>query len=440
MADYYSLLSRAIAALPQSAPETRQAVYERARKALFHQLRSIQPPVAEADIEAEGRALDEAIARLELEAVRASTADKAKRAEPPKTTAAPSTPAAKPATAGAKPAPPPPKPAGAAKPTPASAAKSAPTGAPKPAPAQASTPEPAAAATPAEAPAQPAVPEQSSQQRPAAPLPPLPQPASNTRRMLIIAAVLLVVVAIVAVMALQLRESPEDLARLKPEPSESTEMTEGAKIVDRVGGGEEQSAPTPGVRSVPDSPAKPAVSVAQKAELWVSAPEEASKVKTYPGSVIWRLDSLAAGPGQPLTPAIRGDIDIPGAKLKLTLVFQKNLDPTLSASHTINVSFQLAPGGDIKGVKAIGPIQMRRAEAQSGEQVAGVPVPITDNNFLIGLLRGNRESRNLTLLRSPTVVDLPMQLLDGRAATISLEKGPGGERVFIDALDSWAQR
>lgn len=414
MADYYSLLARAIAALPQSAPESRQAVYERARKALFNQLRSIQPPVAEADIEAEGRALDEAIARLELEAVRASASSERarKRVEPLQKASAPSAAAAKPANHGAA----------------------------KPAPFRPSTPEPAFAPeppadyVPEPPPAQP--------QRPAAPLPSLPEPASNSRRMLAIGGVLVVVVGLVALLALQLRERPEDLARLKLDPSAPAETSESGKIADRVGGGDEQApSATSGARTAPEgAPAGPAVAVAQKAELWVSAPEEQSKVKTYPGTVIWRLDSVAAGPGQPLAPAIRGDIDIPTAKLKLALVFQKNLDPTLSASHTINVSFQVAPGSDVKGVKAIGPIQMRRPEAQSGEQVAGVPVPITENNFLIGLLRGNREARNVTLLRAPMVVDLPMQLTDGRAATISLEKGPGGERVFVDALEAWARK
>jgi hypothetical protein len=438
MADYYSLLSRAVAALPQSAPESRQAVYERARKALFKQLRSIQPPVAEEDIEAEGRALDEAIARVELETVRAAAetvaGERPAVVERPPTTERPLTVERMEAPA----APPPPAPPHAPAPAPRATDAVPPPAAPakepmRPTPAAAERKPPEASAeTPPreEGPTPP--------QRPAAPLPSLPEPASNSRRILVIAGVLAAVVALVALLAWQFRERPEDLARLKPEPqSAEEEPSENGKLADRVDGGE-STPPAEAPKSNDRAPQKgQPVAVAQKAELWVAAPEEASKVKTFPGTVIWRLESMPAGAGQTLTPAIRGDIDIPGAGLKASLVIQKNLDATLSASHTINVSFDTA-GGEIKSVKTIAPLQMRRPEAQSGEQVAGVLVPITENNFLIGLMPGTREARNVTLLRAPLIIDLPMQLDNGRAATISLEKGPSGERVFLDALDAWA--
>ena len=50
MADYHSLLMRAVANLPNSGtPATRGAIYERARKALLDQLRSLRPPLPESE-------------------------------------------------------------------------------------------------------------------------------------------------------------------------------------------------------------------------------------------------------------------------------------------------------------------------------------------------------------------------------------------------------
>ena len=51
MADYHSLLMRAVANLPNAGtPATRGAIYGRARKALLEQLRSLRPPLPESDI------------------------------------------------------------------------------------------------------------------------------------------------------------------------------------------------------------------------------------------------------------------------------------------------------------------------------------------------------------------------------------------------------
>jgi hypothetical protein len=459
MADYYSLLSRAIAALPQSTPQARQAVYERARKALFNQLRAIQPAVAEGDIATEGRALDEAITRVELEVV-ATEAEK-RTAEQPPAPAAPvipppgKLPAGKPAAGKASlgKAPlgkaPLGKPETAAKAGAEPAAK-APSEKPAAAPPVAPAPKPSfedqldsVAAEGADAPDDAPVEAASIiRQRPAAPTSATGEdPRASQRRILGIVAILIVLVSAIALTAWHFREQPEDLAKLKPQDSQSEPEASG-KFGGRVGGEADAdvATPPPRIEGEPTPARGPAVPVAQKAELWVASLQEPNKVdKIYAGTVVWRLDNVGGGAGEPVSAGIRGDVDVPDVKLKLTLIIRKNLDATLSASHTINVSFAPSASSDVKGVRAIGPIQMRRADAQSGEKVVGIPVPITENNFLIGLMRGASEARNVALLRSPAVVDLPMQLSDGRGATINLEKGPAGERVFSDAIDSWSR-
>lgn len=368
MADYYSLLARKIGSLPQSTPQGRQAVYELARRALFNQLRAIQPPVAEAVIQSEGRALDEAIARLEGEAF--------VLAEP------------------------------------------APRATPRPSPEQKS---------------EAAAPQRETQpQRPAAPTPALPDAARARRRVLAVVAVLVALVGVVALAALQFRERPEDLAKLNPDQA-AAEAGGRGKFSDRISGDETTAAVEPSLEQ------RPAVPVAQKAEFYVAAPQHPEKVEhVYSGSIVWRLENVGGGEGETVKSAIRGDAEFPEAKIKLALVIQKNMDATLSASHTVNVSFKVAPDSVLKGVKVVGMLQSRRADAQSGEKIVGIPVPITANNFLIGLMRGENETRNVSLLRSPSMLDLPMQLSDDRMATINLEKGATGERVFNDAINSWS--
>ena len=67
MADFYPVLARAIAALPNNTPIARAAIYDRARSALTAKLRAVAPPMAEADIQREVESLLRAAARVEAE-------------------------------------------------------------------------------------------------------------------------------------------------------------------------------------------------------------------------------------------------------------------------------------------------------------------------------------------------------------------------------------
>jgi hypothetical protein len=439
MADYYSLIFRAISALPQSSIETRQTVYARARTALVTQLRNIQPPVGEADIRAESRALEEAITRIELEI--AGKAAKPAAPPPPPTKPAQTAPVQAPAGAGASKS---------AASTPSAAlarlreraaqakagltsGKAAENDAPPPPP-----PPPGASfretlervETPPAPPPQtslaPASQPAASREtlRPAAPLPLPPRPQRRRGQILAVIGVLMALIGTLALLAWQFHERPEDQAGLKSSGGESA-TEESGKYGDRL-----ETADTGKGGNVP---------VAQKAEMWVASLNEPEKVeRIYPANVVWRLENVGGGPGETVGSAIRGDVDIPDAKLKATLLFRKNTDPTLSASHTITISFKPEAGSPVGDVKAIGPIQMRRPDAQSGEKLVGIPVPISNNYFLIGLMRGDPEKRNIQVLRSLSVIDLPFQFADGRLATINLLKGPTGDRIFAEGVDSWA--
>ncbi len=69
MIDYYVLLSRAVEGIPRSMTGARQALYERARKALLNELQDSATP---GDLAAQRRSLEEAIIRLEAEVTKPS--------------------------------------------------------------------------------------------------------------------------------------------------------------------------------------------------------------------------------------------------------------------------------------------------------------------------------------------------------------------------------
>jgi len=104
MADYYSLLARAVANLPKPAPPTaRKAIYDRARKALNNQLRALKPPLPESDILREESALEAAVNRLEDEHGGAQATEPEPRAPVARSPVRPTPPPTKPATAVAPP-------------------------------------------------------------------------------------------------------------------------------------------------------------------------------------------------------------------------------------------------------------------------------------------------------------------------------------------------
>ena len=581
MAEYYPLLARAVAALPDSNPESRRSIYDRARAALVAQLRAVQPPIAEEDIAHESKMLDEAIAQLESEADAAAKApapaveaqgapespsqapdvqletktteplpvESRKLAEPlvkrpePGPTLAQRLASARPLSSSPGL---PPRPLGekglsaleAARQRLANLARSSssrPAGAPvvMPKPTQlpsidavkptvafkvptpserpVSQPEPVKPESveelhvapptdgaPVESmpPAEPLVETDSTSLEPGAPPPflrkfgpraeaaaaasgsddqaeaktmegasdadkdeaaksgpshpaapvPVKEKERNLRPLLIGLPVALVVAAI-AVFAWMKRDNPEEIAKLRPAPGAETsaDPTQG-KIVERIGGGAAQ-VPRPPTSPLPPNQAQQqvapqqgaqAVPVAQRAALLLDAPDDPERVKTFVGNVVWRLDNVSRGPGQPLAVGVRAEIDLPDAKLKAVMLIQKNTDATLPASHTIELRFIPADGGPVPGVAQIQTPQMRREDVAMGDSLIGVPAPILRNYFLIGLTRGAAaESRNVDMMRNRGWFDVPMLLSDQRIAKITFEKGSAGERIINEAFDAW---
>jgi hypothetical protein len=449
MADYFPVLSRAVAGLENNTGEARRAVYERARAAIVRQLRAIEPPLAEEDIARERMNLEEAIRKVEAGA-----------GGQPAASPAPSTPA--------KPEPPklasPARPNPTARPAPPSGA-GAERGAPIVEPEQ-------AARRPATRPdGRPII--RTAGERADT------RPRQRSGPLIALAALALIAVAAGLFVArgqiATLFGGDAQVAKTEPsapatspaaepaaQPGEAT-PPEDAKSDERLpqdGGG--PSSPPPAqeppaqdaqtqqpaeqVARAPDTqtpePAQPAPAaqaplVAQRATLYEEGANQQSG-DAMTGTVTWRTESVSGGQNQPLETALRGEIEIPGRNVKATLVIRRNADATLPASHTIELQFTLPEDFPNAGIANVPGILMKADESARGAAMAGLSVRVTNGFFLIGLSNLETERTvNEQLLRDRGWLDIPILYDNGRRAVLTLEKGTPGAQAFNDAFAAW---
>lgn len=545
MADYYSVLQRAVAMLPENTGQARRAIYEKARTALVRQLESVNPPLPASEITKQRLALEEAVRRIEQETARsalnappAARPAAARPAAPKPATPPPAAPKAPPPAAiEAEPPPPPVRqpprdvepfvephvedegeaPAPDAAPGYADAAPPQPSYAPKSRP-----PEPAYSAAPPAAERSPYARAQTPPGRISAPsvddgredddwidsdhLPVDETPAAakpaKSRRGLILAIVAILVV-VLAGGAYVLRDhlgfgktgtetasAPASETAPAGTSTPATTETQTPKIEDRLP--TEQPAATPPAASADSTPAAPADSgtpaasetpapsadsnqaaapdsapaptetpAAPETAATDNAPAASEPVAEapgpatatlfeegvapdspggqFPGQVTWAMTNESIGGGTP-EPIVRAAIDVADRSMKVTLVFRKNRDAALPASHLIEVSFELGPKFTGGGIANVPGIIMKATATDRGDPLAGASARVSNGLFWIALSASAADAeRNMTLLRTREWIDIPMQYANGKRAILTVRKGTTGDKAIDDALAAWAK-
>jgi hypothetical protein len=264
-------------------------------------------------------------------------------------------------------------------------------------------------------------------------------------------AVVLGVVLSVAGAAIVMRQKPQDLAIAPPEPQQEGQAQPPAKIAQRA-----QPSPTEDNSAAPaasepqdgqpqngQAPANPAAEAdnaalpsAARAAMLIASPDNPQKPVVNLGSAVW--STIPPAPGQPATVAVKADADIPDLKMHATMTLRKNTDPTLQATHTIDLKFTFADGAPIAGFKDVGAPQMRKVDSTASEALTSVKVKVSDVYFLIALAKGDPDTaRNLDLMQTRAWFDFPLLLNDNRIAKLVFQKSSDGEAMLAKAFDAW---
>lgn len=385
MADYAPLLARAIAALPGNDPESRQAIYQRARAALERQLAAHDPPLDEAEQLRIRLALEDSIRATEAEQVGAAQASN-ETAEP--------TPTPPPLAGGV--AVPPPQPAKRAERTPqrhvvlfALAGFLALAGM-------------GALALINRDGIDAYLPRTASQ--------PVGEGGKREGRL-----------------------PPTETPPARPAVPEPAPPAEPAPSADNqpVTVTSEKVAPNQAAPPVEPKPAAP-LPVLSRGFMIVEVPGGAPN--QFEGQADWKFVPEPGARTEART--IRLEAEFPGAGLKFDMTIARNTDPALGASHTVLLVFD--PKAGFEAIREMSALEWRERETVAGTPFAGSLVPMQENVFLFGLDYSEAaRSRNLELMKSQRWLVFEFRLANSRRGAILIEKGTNGENAIAEALAEW---
>jgi hypothetical protein len=414
MADYYPLLTRAIATLPDQDSATRQAIYRRAREALERQLRGLEPSLGEAEILKETLALEDVIRRIEADFAEI----------PPKVADEPEPQAENP------PSPP------VNEPTP---------------PTESAAEDALPALITAETSAEPAVTIQPARSRsPDRPRVETRQEMEKSRRKLGFLAVAGGAAMLVMGTFAYLKREDAAVYRTGKLPSaeagRAQEPVDQAKREGRLGAAPDSPAPPPAPRreappveaprsaGTTTSPSNNTTVLPVTSRAFMVLEVPGSAPSQFEGQANWSFSpDPASRSGEN---AIRSVITYAAAGLTIDFSVAKNRDPNVNSSHIIFVSFE--PKQSMPGIREMSAIEWRERESQTGSAMTGVLVPIQDNVFLIGLdPAAQAVERNLELLRTQRWLVFEVRLTNGQRGALLIEKGSSGDKAVAEALAAW---
>ena len=228
--------------------------------------------------------------------------------------------------------------------------------------------------------------------------------------------------------------------RLEPTP-EATQPTGTESVLPDIGTGEikgEERLPGTEAATAANDPAAsvdPAVLAGSQSLLLEASQDGTTGAVPFSGTVEWSegVDELGL-------PTLKGTASIPARNLGVDITIRKNSDPSLPASHLMEVDFKVSDtfiGGTIANLPGV---LLKDEELVPGTALVGASARVVGNSFLFALSATPADATtNSDLLENRRWMDLAVVYGTGRNAIITLEKDDTAQALFDKVFATWAQ-
>ncbi len=225
-------------------------------------------------------------------------------------------------------------------------------------------------------------------------------------------------------------KSEDRLAGSEPNVADAT-TTEQNKTEDRLTTAPETSPPADVQNEEQSNPE--VVPAGTQSLLLEASADGTTGAVPFSGTVEWSrgLDEM----GQP---TLIGTANIPARNLGVRVLIRRNADPTLPASHLMEIDFSVPEtfvGGAVAGLPGI---LLKNEELVQGTALIGASARVVGNSFLFALSAAEQDVRtNINLLKTQKWMDLAIIYASGRRAIITLEKDEAAQAMFDEVLAAW---
>ncbi len=185
----------------------------------------------------------------------------------------------------------------------------------------------------------------------------------------------------------------------------------------------------------PANSVDPAVLAGSQSLLLEASSDGRTGAVPFSGTVDW-----AKGEDELGQPTLVGKASIPARALNVSVTIRKNTDPSLPASHLMEVNFDVSDtfvGGSISSLPGV---LLKNEELVPGTPLVGASARIVGNSFLFALSSSpDDETANVNLLENRRWLDLAIVYGTGRNAILTLEKDSEADTLFKEVFAAWAQ-